>query len=77
THAFTLHIGLPRSENLYQIKKGNHGISKTLAETIHRFYPPCSVGWWISGEQSKYRYGTCHGEGEDPKMRNLQAVTAG
>lgn len=49
-NAFALHIGLPRSENLYQIKKGNHGISKVLAETIHRFYPNYSIGWLLSGE---------------------------
>ena len=26
---FALYIGLPRGENLYQIKKGNNGISGT------------------------------------------------
>jgi len=49
-NAFALHIGLPRSENLYQIKKGNHGISKALAEQINRFYPSFSVGWLLSGD---------------------------
>lgn len=28
---FALYIGLPRGENLYQIKKGNNGISRNLA----------------------------------------------
>lgn len=31
---FALYIGLPRGENLYQIKKGNNGISRNLADKI-------------------------------------------
>ena len=30
-NAFARHIGLPRGENLYQIKKGNNGISLDVA----------------------------------------------
>jgi len=51
-NAFALHIGLPRSENLYQIKKGNHGISKALAGTINSYFPDYSVGGLLSGEPS-------------------------
>jgi len=54
TNAFAYHIGLPRAENLYQIKKGNHGISKQLAQTINRIYPEFSVAWLLSGEKIQY-----------------------
>lgn len=49
-HQFARVLGLKRSENLYQIKKGNHGISKNLATTINRIFPAYSVGWLVSGE---------------------------
>ncbi len=49
-NAFAAEIGLPRAENLYQIKKGNHGISKDLAETIAIRYPGISRGWLLTGE---------------------------
>ena len=31
TNAFARHIGLARGENLYQIKRGNNGVSLDLA----------------------------------------------
>ena len=49
-NAFALNIGLRRSENLYQIKRGNNGISKELAETIVMRYPNISKGWILAGE---------------------------
>lgn len=49
-NAFALHIGLKRSENLYQIKKGNHGISKELANIISEKYPVISKSWLLTGE---------------------------
>ena len=49
-NAFALNIGLRRSENLYQIKRGNNGISKELAETIVVRYPNISKGWILAGE---------------------------
>lgn len=33
-NAFARHIGLPRGENLYQIKRGNNGISCDVAKRI-------------------------------------------
>ncbi|MCD8186815.1 MAG: hypothetical protein LUD68_10375 [Rikenellaceae bacterium] len=48
-------IGLPRSENLYQIKKGNHGISKQLAETIISKYPDICKPWLLTGEGEMLR----------------------
>ncbi len=49
-NAFAMTIGLKRSENLYQIKKGNNGISRDLAELIAKKYPSISRGWLLSGE---------------------------
>jgi len=49
-NAFALHIGLKRSENLYQIKKGNHGVSKELANIISTKYPQISRSWLLTGE---------------------------
>ena len=56
-HKFSKHLGLKRSENLYQIKKGNHGISKSLATTINKMFPQYSVGWLISGENYNINLG--------------------
>lgn len=49
-NAFAHHIGLKRSENLYQIKKGNHGISKQLALIITTAYPEINRSWLLTGE---------------------------
>lgn len=49
-NSFALNIGLKRSENLYQIKKGNNGISRDLADLIAQKYPSISKGWLLSGE---------------------------
>lgn len=48
--AFAREIGLNRSENLYQIKRGNNGISKDLAESIATKYPAVSRAWLLTGE---------------------------
>ncbi len=47
---FALHIGLPRGENLYQIKKGNNGISRNLADKIVTKFPQISLPWLLTGE---------------------------
>ena len=49
-HRFANHIGLKRAENLYRIKKGQNGISKTLADRIAACYPQISKGWLLTGE---------------------------
>ena len=49
TNGFARHIGLPRGENLYQIKRGNNGISRDLAERINRHYPQFSLLWLLTG----------------------------
>lgn len=50
TNAFAINIGLPRGENLYQIKRGNNGISKEVAELISAKYPEISRAWVLTGE---------------------------
>lgn len=49
-NAFAINIGLKRSENLYQIKKGNNRISPDLAELITKKYSVISRGWLLTGE---------------------------
>ncbi|MFI3314374.1 MAG: S24 family peptidase [Rikenellaceae bacterium] len=50
TNAFAKSIQLKRSENLYQIKKGNNGISKELANLINEKYPEVNKLWLLTGE---------------------------
>ena len=50
TNAFARHIGLARGENLYQIKRGNNGISLKLAERIVQIYPEIDRLWLLTGE---------------------------
>ncbi len=47
-NAFSNYIGLNRSENLYQIKKGN-GISVKLAQTIIGHFPDINFEWLMIG----------------------------
>ena len=47
---FGRHIGLIRSEALYQIKAGQHGISQALARRIVEKFPEVSIGWLLTGE---------------------------
>ncbi len=47
---FGRHIGLARSEALYQIRAGQHGISQALARRIVEKFPEVSIGWLLSGE---------------------------
>ena len=56
-NAFALHIGLHRGENLYQIKRGNNGISKELAELIVARYPEISRAWLVTGEGEMFAGG--------------------
>lgn len=50
TNAFARHIGLPRGENLYQIKRGNNGISIDLADRICKKFPQINKLWLLTGE---------------------------
>lgn len=50
TNYFARHIGLPRGENLYQIKRGNNGISLNVAERIVARFPDVDKLWLLTGE---------------------------
>lgn len=50
TNSFAKALGLNRTENLYQIKKGNNRISKSLAEKIVITYPNINKIWLLFGE---------------------------
>lgn len=63
TNAFAMGIGLKRSENLYQIKRGNNGISKDLAELISLKYPDVNRAWLLTGEGEMFVPGE---EGKNP-----------
>ena len=50
TNYFARYIGLPRGENLYQIKRGNNGISRDVANRIVAKFPQISKLWVLTGE---------------------------
>ncbi|MEG1635026.1 MAG: S24 family peptidase [Rikenellaceae bacterium] len=54
TNAFAKSLSLKRSENLYQIKKGNNGISKELADLIVTKYPEVDKLWLLTGEGNMF-----------------------
>lgn len=47
---FAAMLSAKKSAGLYQIKKGNNGISIKLAKTITSKYPEISTSWLIMGE---------------------------
>lgn len=49
TNSFAKHIGLPRGENLYQIKRGKNRISLDVALRIHERYPEYPIAWLMFG----------------------------
>ncbi len=66
-NAFATRLGFKRSENLYQIKKGNHGISKALAGTIVKHFPQINYTWLLTGEGEMM-------DGENPAGNRRNAV---
>lgn len=54
TNSFAHHIGLARGENLYQIKRGNYGISQKIADMIIASFPSISKLWLLTGEGSMF-----------------------
>lgn len=50
TNAFARHIGLARVENLYQIKRGNNGVSFDVADRIVAKFPEVSKLWLLTGD---------------------------
>lgn len=53
-NAFAKHIGLPRGENIYRIKRGLNGISRDVADKVVHRFPQISKGWLLTGEGSMY-----------------------
>ncbi len=60
---FARHIGLARGENLYQIKRGNNGISLDVAERIVAKFPQIDKLWLLTGEGQMF---------SDTKLRGVQ-----
>lgn len=46
---FARYIGLPRGENLYQIRRGNNGISKKVARKVVEKFPEINEMWLLTG----------------------------
>lgn len=49
-NGFAKHIGLQRGENLYQIKRGNNGISVDVANRICERFPDINKLWLLTGD---------------------------
>lgn len=54
TNFFAHYIGLSCGENLYQIKRGNNGISKDVAERVVNKFPDINKAWLLTGEGSMF-----------------------
>ncbi len=50
TNKFAQSIGIKRSENLYQIKRGSFGISKELSGLVSTRYPEVNRAWLLTGD---------------------------
>lgn len=61
--ALAREIGLNRSENLYQIKRGNNGISREMSRAINDRFPELSRAWLLTGEGAMLR--------SDPAAANM------
>lgn len=57
TNYFARYIGLPRGENLYQIKRGNNGISRDVAERIVARFPEIDLLWLLTGHGQMFSAG--------------------
>ncbi len=62
-NGFAHHIGLLRGENLYQIKRGNNGISRDLADRIVASFPQIDKLWLLTGEGQMFA---------EPRLRSAQ-----
>ncbi|MFI3282399.1 MAG: hypothetical protein SNG10_02575 [Rikenellaceae bacterium] len=63
TNYFARHIGLLRGENLYQIKRGNNGISRNLADMIVKSFPEINLLWLLTGEGQMFAEPEIAGDG--------------
>ncbi len=55
---FARHIGFQRGENLYQIRRGNNGISKQLARRVVEHFPEVSELWLLTGSGEMFLHET-------------------
>jgi hypothetical protein len=53
-HSFAMAIGLSRSETLYQIRRGQIGISNKVADAVIAAYPQYNKAWLLTGFGNKY-----------------------
>lgn len=75
-NAFARHIGLPRGENLYQIKKGNNGISLDVATRICQHYPKIDKLWLLTGDGQMLRDDAPAGPWSHTGTSNSEAFSA-
>ena len=54
---FARHIGLARGENLYQIKRGNNGISIDVAQRVVAKFPEIDKLWLLTGDGQMFADG--------------------
>lgn len=54
TNYFARYIGLARGENLYQIKRGNNGISLDVADRVVSKFPQVDKLWLLTGEGTMF-----------------------
>ena len=64
-NAFARHIGLARSETLYQIKNDKNGISRNVADCVVARFPQISKPWLLTG------YGAMYVSDDDNSARQI------
>ncbi len=69
TNYFARYIGLSRGENLYQILRGNNGISQKTASLIREKFPEINTVWLLTGDGEMLQ-GSDHAKASKP-MYNL------
>ncbi len=81
TNYFARHIGLLRGENLYQIKRGNNGISRNLADMIVKSFPEINLLWLLTGEGQMFAETEITGDGipfynvdVENNLRNIENI---
>ncbi len=53
-NSFAHHIGMARGETLYHIKRGNHGISRSVADIIVAKFPQVNRAWLLTGSGAMF-----------------------
>lgn len=76
TNGFAKHIGLPRGENLYQIKRGNNGISLDVASRICHFFPEIDKLWILTGDGQMFSGDAPTGPWSNTAAPNSEAFRA-